>query len=124
MTRKCNAGGQPAGAGNLRVSALQIALLIDIAVKAIKHSKCVLDVNGAHGAYLRALTDFEASNGRVEGRIDPRNFEHAAIIAATKVEYDAYQLAKRKAYNAGRRLQTVCRKAAGVNAHRAAGTIQ
>jgi hypothetical protein len=93
-------------------------------VLAMQDHRQQLVVNEVHRKYIEAINSFEGKYGRTSGRIDPRNFEHAAIIAATKVEYDAYQLAKRKAYNAGRRLQTVCRKAAGVNAHRAAGTIQ
>jgi hypothetical protein len=124
MTKKSNAAGQPAGAGTLRASASQIALLIEVAVLAMQDFDAQKSVGAAHNEYLFGLTDFESKHGRTEGRIDPLNPDHAAIIAATKSQYDSYQLAKRKAYNIRRRLQTACRKAHRVNADHAAGAIQ
>jgi hypothetical protein len=124
MTKKSNATGQLAGAGNLRVSAPQIALLIEVAVLAMQDFHAQKAVGSAHNEYLFGLTDFESKHGRTEGRIDPLNPDHAPIIAATKIQYEGYQLAKRKAYNVRRRLQTACRKAARLNADRAVGAIQ
>jgi hypothetical protein len=124
MKTTYNAAGQPAGAGNLRASASQIALLIEVAVLAMQDFDAQKAVGTAHNEYLFGLTDFESKHGRTEGRIDPLNPDHAPIIAATKIQYEGYQRAKRKAYNARRRLQTACRKTARVNADRAAGTIQ
>jgi hypothetical protein len=125
MIKKSNATGQPAGTGNLYPSASQIALLIPVVVLALQDFHAQETVDATHNEYLFGLTDFESKHGRTEGgRIDPLNPDHAAIIAATKIQYDGYQLAKRKAYNARRRLQTACRKAAHLNAERAAGAIQ
>jgi hypothetical protein len=124
MTKKSNATGQPAGTRNLRVSAPQIALLIEVAVLAMQDFHAQKAVGSAHNEYLFGLTDFESRHGRTEGRIDPLNPDHAPIIAATKIQYEGYQRAKRKAYNARRRLETACRKAARVNADRAAVVVQ
>jgi hypothetical protein len=124
MTIPKNAAGQPAGAGPPYATISQIALLIEVAVLAMQDFDAQKAVGAAHNEYLFALTDFESQHGRTDGRIDPLNPDHALIIAATQAQYDGYQLAKRKAYNARRRLQTACRKAAGVNADRATGAIQ
>jgi hypothetical protein len=114
-----NAAGQPAGAGTLHVSASQIALLIEVAVLAMQDSRQQLIVKEAYSLYISSLHSFEAKHGRVTGRIDPLNPDHGAIIAATRSQFETYQRAKRSAYNIRRRLQTACRKAAGVNADRA-----
>jgi hypothetical protein len=123
MKIKSTAGNQPA-AGTLHASAPQIALLIEVSVLAMQDFDAQKAVGAAHNEYLFGLTDFESKHGRTNGRIDPLNPDHAAIIAATKAQYDGYQLAKRKAYNIRRRLQTACRKAHRVNADHAAGAIQ
>lgn len=118
MKPTSTAGKQPA-AGTLHVSASQIALLIEVAVLAMDRSQRKLAAEEARRVYIRALTDFQGQHGRVEGRIDPRNPDHAEIIAATKGQYEAYERAKRQVYNVERRLQTACRKAGRVNAERA-----
>lgn len=115
---------QTGGRGNLRASASQIALLIEVAVLAMQDSRQQLAVKEIYSLYISSLHSFEAKHGRVEGRIDPDNPDHGAIIAATRPQFEAHQRAKRCAYNIRRRLQTACRKAAGVNADSAAGVIQ
>jgi hypothetical protein len=119
-----NAAGHPAGAGALYVSASQIALLIEVAVLAMQDSRQQLAVKEAYSLYISSLHSFEAKHGRVEGRIDPLNPDHNAIIAATRSQFETYQRAKRSAYNIRRRLQTACRKAAGVNADRVQAVSQ
>jgi hypothetical protein len=119
-----NAAGQPAGAGTLHVSASQIALLIEVAVLAMQDSRQQLAVKETYSLYISSLHSFEAKHGRVEGRIDPLNPSHGAIIAASRSQFETYQRAKRNAYNIRRRLQTACRKAAWVNAERAQAVSQ
>jgi hypothetical protein len=119
-----NAAGQPAGAGTLHASASQIALLIELAVLAMQDSRQQLATKEIYRLYISSLHSFEAKYGRVEGRIDPDNPDHGAIIAATRSQFEAYQRAKRCAYNLRRRLQTACRKAHQVNADHAAEAIQ
>jgi TRAP-type C4-dicarboxylate transport system substrate-binding protein len=43
-------------------------------------------------------------------RMDPRDEKFLQVIEFTKDEYKAHQAAKRKVYNAQRRLDTACRK--------------
>lgn len=62
--------------------------------------------------YREAIDLYEETNGRVTGRINPREPQFAAVIAATKVEYEAYQATKRVAYNVQRRLSNACRRSA------------
>jgi hypothetical protein len=114
-----NAAGQPADAGIPHVSASQIALLIEVAALAMQYFRQNLAVDEAHRDYIESITSFERKHGRVTGRIDPENPDHAKIIKATKGQYEARQDALRKRYNIHRRLQTACRKAARVNADRA-----
>jgi hypothetical protein len=99
-----------------RVSASQIALLIEIAVLAVQDFKAQEAVTETHGIYISALNRAEAKLGPLDGRLDPRDPDHAGVIAATKPEYEARQRARKTAYNVRRRLQTVCRKAVRVNA--------
>ncbi|NML61800.1 hypothetical protein HHL21_12055 [Massilia sp. RP-1-19] len=115
MTKSHNAAGTPA-AVTPYVSASQIGLLIEVAVLAIQDSQQQAKIKIARWTYLDALNDFEAQHGRIEGRLDPRNPDHADILAATEKQYAASEREKRIAYNLRRRLQTACRKAARVNA--------
>lgn len=124
MRTKLNAAGQPAGAGTPYVSASQIALLIEVAVLSMQHFRQNLAVDEAHRVYIESINKFERKHGRVAGRIDPDNPDHAKIIKATKVQYDARQDALRERYNLHRRLGTACRKAGSVNADSAAGAVQ
>jgi hypothetical protein len=110
--------------GALHVSASQIALLIEVAVLAMQDSRQQLAVNEAHRVYIDALNTFEVKHGRVGGRIDPENPDHAKIIKATKAQYEAHQDELRKAYNIRRRLQTACRKARRLNTDRALEVAQ
>lgn len=66
----------------------------------------------AKACYHRKIDEFEAVHGRADSRIDPNKPEHAKVIKFTKVSFDAYQAAKRKAYNMRRRLENASRKAA------------
>jgi hypothetical protein len=116
--------GESAGAGALHASASQIALLIEVAVLAMQDHRQQLAVNEAHRKYVEALNSFEGKHGRIEGRLDPREPDHAPIIAATKSRYEKHQAEKRKAHNIRRRLQTACRKARALNADRATGAVQ
>lgn len=113
MTATKKNAGQPAQA---QVSAGQIALLIEIAALAIHDFQAQAAVTEAHGIYIEALNRAEAKFGPLEGRLDPRDPEHAEVIMASSAEYKAQQRAKKKAYNVRRRLQTACRKAVRVNA--------
>lgn len=53
----------------------------------------------------------DESGGDFDG-LDPRNADWADLIEFTKDEYKAHLAAKRKVYNAQRRLDTACRKVA------------
>jgi hypothetical protein len=108
------AGHSPAGAGTLHVSASQIALLIEVAALAILDFNAQLAVNEDRNFYLDSISEFEKRHARIEGRLDPRNTEHADIVAFTKPRYDDYK----RAYNARRRLANACRKARFINAER------
>jgi len=112
---KTTVGAKPAGADLPRVSASQIALLIEIAALAMEDFRAQAAVVEAHGIYIAALNRAEAKFGPLDGRLDPRDPEHADIIMASAAEYKAQQRAKKNAYNVRRRLQTACRKAVRLN---------
>lgn len=114
MTNKVEDAGQAAG-GTTHVSTAQIGLLIEVAVIAMQHSQALLEIKAKNRMYLDALIAYESAHGRVEGRIDPKNWDHREIIAATKAEFADLERAKRNAYNIGRRLSTACRKAGHIN---------
>lgn len=67
-------------------------------------------VRSAKTTYYDALDRHEEKYGRDPERINPRDPKHAAVIAATKVEYEQYQAAKRFSYNIQRRLSTRCQR--------------
>lgn len=115
MTRSHNAAGKPA-AVTPHVTASQIGLLIEVAVLAMQDSQQQAKIKIVRWTYLDALNDFEAQHGRIEGRLDPRNPDHAEIVKATKTQHDAVEREKRIGYNIRRRLQTACRKAPRINA--------
>jgi hypothetical protein len=119
---KKSATGQPAQAEHQRVSAGQIALLIEIAALAIQDFQAQAAVAEAHGIYIDAINRAEAKFGRVDGRLDPLNPDHSHIILATASEYKARQRARKTAYNVRRRLQTACRRSVRINAQ-AGGAI-
>ena len=62
--------------------------------------------------YHEAIDCHEKKNGHIVGSINPREPRYAGVIAATKVEYEAYQATKRVAYNIKRRLESACRRPA------------
>jgi hypothetical protein len=66
----------------------------------------------AKACYHRKIDQFEEVHGRADSRIDPSKPEHAKLIKFTKVSFDVYLAAKRKAYNVRRRLENASRKAA------------
>ena len=66
----------------------------------------------AKDAYYAVLREFELEQGGHYEHLDPRDEDCAEIIAYSKDAYKAYQAAKRKVYNAQRRLDTACRKVA------------
>ena len=72
-------------------------------------------VKKARREYVDGLNNFEAQHGRIEGRLDPRNPDHAEIFKATKPQHEAMEREKRIGYNIRRRLQTACRKAPRIN---------
>lgn len=65
----------------------------------------------AKDQYHKKIDQFEQVHGRAHSRIDPNKPEHAKVIKFTKDSFDAYLVAKRKAYNVRRRLETASRKA-------------
>lgn len=64
----------------------------------------------AKWAYYESLAEYKDEHGAPAGPLHPGNPACAAIIDATKAEYKAYQAAKRKVYNAQRRLDNACGK--------------
>ena len=62
-------------------------------------------------AYYDRLRAFDSPDHVREGRIDPRYPESAEIIAFSKDAFSFYKAAKRKVYNANRRLRTACMRA-------------
>lgn len=64
----------------------------------------------AKDAYYAVLREF--GEGEITQRLDPHDENCAEIIAYSKDAFKAYQAAKRRVYNAQRRLDTACRKVA------------
>lgn len=59
----------------------------------------------ARADYQQAQIEYRKANGWVDGRIDPDDKRYAGFIDATAATYEALQKAKRKSYNARRRLR-------------------
>lgn len=77
----------------------QLAMALHQSRNAAQHAK---------HAYYAVLSEF--SQGEMTAKLDPYNEDCAEIIAYSADAYKAYQAAKRKVYNAQRRLDTACRK--------------
>lgn len=83
----------------------QLALALHEAGNAVRKAK---------RKYHEAIDRHEFEHGRIPRRIDPFDDDFAPLLSATKSEFDAYQAAKRIAYNIKRRLENACRKAGSV----------
>jgi len=55
--------------------------------------------------YHDRIHDYEDRHGRLAERLNPGNPRHAAVIAFSATQYTEYAAAKRRVYNAKRRLQ-------------------
>lgn len=84
--------------------------LAQIGRLALDHSVAIKAVCNAKHAYHEEIAAFEAKFGRAEGRIDPHDPRYSRVIAQTSLEYEAFQAARRSAYNAKRRLLNACRR--------------
>ena len=63
--------------------------------------------------YHEAIAKHESKYDELPyGRIDPHDRNCAPVIAASKKQFEAYQAARRAAYNIKRRLDNACRKVA------------
>ena len=90
----------------------QITQLLNIAQLAIDLHKARNATVPAKDAYYAVLREFQWENGGQDERLDPQNENCAEIIAYSQDAFKAYQAAKRRVYNAQRRLDNACRKAA------------
>lgn len=90
----------------------KITSLLSIGQLALELHAANNEASWAKVLYHEAIDRHEEKNGRIAGSINPREPQYAAVIAATKVEYEAYQAAKRVAYNIKRRLENACRRSA------------
>jgi hypothetical protein len=60
--------------------------------------------------YHRSIQRYEERHGPLVGRLSAESKAHAAIREFTAKTYEAHQIAKRKVYNAKRRLNNACIK--------------
>lgn len=86
----------------------RINALLQIANVAIELVQAQKAIAPAKDAYYERLRSF-GNDYPHEERLDPRNPGCADIIKHSKDEFAAYKAAKRKAYNAQRRLHTACK---------------
>lgn len=100
------------------MSTAHIITLLSAGDIAVNLWRAEIATKDARHAYHRKINEFEAKHGRIEARINPGKPEHAELIAYTKQRFDAYQTAKRKAYNLRRRLNTACQKSARLAAEK------
>jgi len=95
----------------------KVTALLALADASLSLRRAELDVDQAKYIYHTAWHAFERDGDYSdywipdEERIVKGSPHWDEAVAATKVEYDAYQRAKRAAYNAKRRWQTACKKA-------------
>ena len=94
------------------MNAAHIAKLMTIAQLAMDLCKARNDTVSAKYAYYAALHEFQSDQMEPADHLDPRDENCAEIIAYSADAYKAYLAAKRKVYNAQRRLDTACRKVA------------
>ena len=88
----------------------QITQLMTIAQLAIDLHKARNATAPAKDAYYAVLREFQVEQGDPSCRLDPRDEDCAEIIEFSKDAFKSYQAAKRKVYNAQRRLDNACRK--------------
>jgi hypothetical protein len=94
-------------------SVARLIALITIGELTLAHHHASSAANTAKRHYHEAIAKHESQfDEQPYVRIDPRDPECAPVIAASKKQFDAYQAAKRIAYNIKRRLDNACRKAA------------
>lgn len=96
---------------NSSTSVAKIIALIAAGEVAVELFRAEQAAKVAKASYHRKIDQFEEVHGRADSRIDPNKPEHARLIKFTKASFDAYLAAKRKAYNARRRLENASRKA-------------
>ena len=89
----------------------QITKHLAIAQRAIELHQARNAAGTAKDTYYTALSEF--GKGEPTPRLDPDDENCAEIIAYSKDAFQAYQAAKRKGYNAQRRLDTACRALGG-----------
>lgn len=123
MTSKQTAAVDPAGEEPLHASFSRLNAMMHIGELATAVWRAEQAVTQLHGIYVRKIRDYEGRYGAVDGRIDPRNHEHIAIIAYTMDEKLALDSARRKVHAARRRLRTACGKAACIEASTSTGAV-
>lgn len=88
----------------------QITKLLTIGQLAMDLHKANNLTSMCKDAYHDKIRNWEDDHGKIFGLLTPYDSTHARLIAATSGEYAAYKLAKRKAYNIKRRLDSACRR--------------
>ena len=107
-----NASPSPVGAGTLHAQIPQLMALVDAGALALELWRTEQAVTELHGIYIRKIREYEGLYGTIDGRINPRNHEHIAIVSYTMDARLALSAARRKVYVARRRLRSACAKAA------------
>ena len=88
----------------------EINKLMHIAKLALDLHKARNAAANEKNAYYDVLREF--GQGEVTPRLDPADESCAEILAHSADAYKVYKAAKRKVYNAQRRLDTACREVA------------
>jgi len=112
MNTRQNASTKPAGAGTLHAQIPQLMALVDVGALALELWRAEQAVAELHGIYIRKIQEYEGLYGVVDGRINPCNHEHIAIVSYTMDARLALTAARRRVYAARRRLRNACAKAA------------
>lgn len=94
---------------SLKETSKRINAMVKVANTAAELVEAQKAVAHAKRAYYERLSGFNNDSYPHEERLDPRNPGCAEIIEHSKAEFAAYKAAKRKAYNAQRRLHTACK---------------
>lgn len=92
-----------------------IALLsaVELAVKLWRAEAAAAD---AKHRYVRKIARYEQLHGDLEGRLNPKNPEHAGAIDFSAAAFESHQVARRKVYALRRRLRAASCKAARLTA--------
>lgn len=88
----------------------QLPLMLSLAELAILSSEAELARRQAQHAYREKICEYERSYGDLDGRLDPRNPDHAEALAYTSEAYHGFERAKRNVYNIKRRMETAVRR--------------